>query len=71
MAKKVNIIIQENGTIGFSFDGFDGDSCFDEANEIKSRLKELGVEVSVMDVESKSSDNAPKIKQRRKIEERH
>ena len=69
MTKKINVIIQENGNEGFSFDGFEGDSCFTEADEITRRLKILGVEISAIEIESKYADSAPKIRQSVKNEE--
>lgn len=43
--KKVTVIVQKDGKMAMSFDGFPGNSCYDEARKIQAHLKSLGVEV--------------------------
>lgn len=47
MAKGVKAIINNKGEVAISFEGFDGDSCYDEAGKIKARLQYLGVAIEV------------------------
>lgn len=59
MAKKVKVILKNDGkSIGVSFAGYQGDSCFDEADKIKARLKALGIEMEVLEVELTSENSS-------------
>ena len=43
--KKVTIVVGKDGKMAMSFDGFSGNSCYDEARKIQAHLKSLGIEV--------------------------
>lgn len=43
--KKVTVIVDKNGKMAMSFEGFEGSSCYDEARRIQTHLKSLGIEV--------------------------
>ena len=47
MSKKVNIIMNSDGTVGISFEGFQGDDCYRQAEAIKKRLKDLGIDLEM------------------------
>lgn len=70
MAKKVNIILRDDGSIGFAFEGFDGDSCYSEADKIREKLKSLGIEMSVIEIESKPFDDTPPVKISQTVKEK-
>lgn len=66
--KKIIIGIDEKGNITTNFDGFQGPACFEEAQELASRLKKMGVEVDVQNLQPKK-DNKVKDSQSHLIEE--
>jgi len=45
--KTVEVVVNPDGSVKIRFDGFAGRGCFYEANEIYSRLAELGVSVRI------------------------
>ena len=59
MSKKVNIIMKSDGTVGISFEGFQGDDCYNQTDAIKKRLKELGVELEITAIEPTSDNTIP------------
>jgi muramoyltetrapeptide carboxypeptidase LdcA involved in peptidoglycan recycling len=45
--KEAIIIVDKNGKITIRFQGYYGDTCFQEAEKIYQQLKQLGVDVKV------------------------
>ena len=62
MSKKVNIIIKSDGTVGISFEGFQGDDCYKQADAIRKRLKELGIDLEITAIEPTPDNNLPSVK---------
>lgn len=69
MPKEVNIIIKDDGTVGISFDGFDGDECYREADQIKDKLKALGINMNLIQSEPNQSDDCELPKIRKTVKE--
>ncbi len=44
MIKRVNVAVGDDGRIATDFEGFEGDTCLDEAEKLKAALRKLGVE---------------------------
>jgi len=45
--KEVIIIVEKNGKITIRFQGYYGDACFQEAEKIYQKLKQLGADVKI------------------------
>lgn len=43
--RKVTVVVSNDGKIAMSFNGFTGNSCYDEAEKIKSYLATFGISV--------------------------
>lgn len=43
--KQITIVKDKKGNITVDFDGFAGSTCFEEAQKLIKRLKELGVNI--------------------------
>lgn len=46
-------IVRKDGKVTTDFSGFEGEECFDVAEELRKRLKKRGIEEKVEFVESK------------------
>ena len=44
--KKITVVVSKDGKLAMSFDGFQGKSCYDEAEKIRARLSALGIDVN-------------------------
>lgn len=51
--KKIIIAMDKNGNILFDFDGFPGQTCYDELQKLIENLKKLGVEVEIQQTKPK------------------
>ena len=47
MGKKIVVAIDKQGRLVTDFDGFQGEDCFAEADELQKKLEELGVKIKV------------------------
>lgn len=56
--RRIIIGIDDKGKISTDFDGFAGPSCFEEARKLASRLKELGVDINVQNLQPKQDSKA-------------
>lgn len=54
--KKVTVIVGKDGKMAMSFDGFEGNCCYDEARRIQAQLKLLGIEVDCESLIPKEND---------------
>lgn len=48
--RKIGILISEEGKIEIKTEGFQGDACIKEADELLRKLREFGVEVETQEI---------------------
>ena len=69
MSKKITVVISnKTGKIVVDFEGFPGDDCFTEAQKLKEKLAELGIEIDSKILERKTPQipevENPRLKER-------
>ena len=50
MAQKVIVAVKGDGRLNVEYEGFVGNSCFDEADKLKAALKAYGLDMEVTKV---------------------
>jgi len=45
--KEIMIVVNKDGSVTIRYSGFYGEACFQEAQKIYQRLKQLGVDVKI------------------------
>lgn len=71
MSKQIKIVMKEDGTVGISFDGFDGDECYQEADILKAKLSALGINMDMVYNEPTQDNDTclPKVRKTTKVAE--
>lgn len=59
MSRKITIIMTKDGKRVIDFHGFKGNECFDKADEIYKRLRELGIDVDIKEISPKTDTPIP------------
>jgi len=44
---KIKLFFDENGSVSFNYEGFQGKACIDEFQELIKRLKTAGIDIEI------------------------
>ena len=55
LPKSIKAIIKDDGSVQIDFDGFEGATCFKEAEQLYNFLKNVGVDVKISNIVPKTS----------------
>lgn len=55
LPKNIKVIIKDDGSVQVDYSGFEGASCFHEAQRLYEFLKKMGVDVKVSSITPKVS----------------
>jgi hypothetical protein len=58
MKEKITVVVGKDGNISTDFNGFTGEHCFSEAEELQKMLENLGVEIEVKHLSRKPPKSA-------------